>query len=73
VTRHQRYNASEKGRARHRRYNASEKGGTRYRRQDRLRMAARIERDDPEFAAYLRGEIAWDDLTPLPPLRAITA
>ena len=32
----------------------------------REERAKRIERDDPEFAAYLRGEITLDELTPLP-------
>jgi len=33
-----------------------------------LKEAARIEREDPEWAAYLRGEISREDLQPLPPL-----
>ena len=79
-----RYDATAKGRARHARYNTSEKGWRRSRRYEdsewgtrtrlwyeRARTARRIERDDPEFAAYLRGEIAFEDLTPLPKLRPL--
>jgi hypothetical protein len=36
-----------------------------------LKQAARCEEHDPEFAEYLRGERAWEDLTPLGKLVAL--
>ncbi len=42
-----------------------------HRRGSNLRQARRIEEHDPEFAAYLRGEITFEDLTPLPKARPL--
>jgi hypothetical protein len=37
----------------------------------REERAKRIEQDDPSFAAYLRGEISWEEMTPLPKVRRL--